>query len=189
LQPHTLQTLKETRCANWQLVLPLAIAAFLSTALFAQSAPATPSGCPVEILEANPQYHQYTSVAVRTYLQIRFRNVSGKEIRALKFGALFFNDLDEPTASYTSYIDSNPIKADDKRDKTGLWNQYSDIVAKADAYLIKVKFTDGTFWEDNGSYRCNAGVPELNIAKGGGLKAHEAAIKEFEKKTLRDTAQ
>ena len=116
-----------------------------------------------------------------------YRNISGKDIRAIKFGALFFNVLDEPTFSYTRYISAEPLKVDDKHtDKTAYWSQSDDTVDKADAYVIKVKFLDGTFWEDNGSYRCNAGIPMLNIAKGGGLKAHEAAIKELEKRTSKD---
>ena len=81
-------------------------------------------------------------------------------------------------------------KLDDPRpDKTAYWSQSDETADKADAYVIKVKFLDGTFWEDNGSYRCNAGIPILNIAKGGGLKAHEAAIKELEKKDIKGLDQ
>ncbi len=167
----------------------LVLAAILLGGCVAQSQSTTTAtdGCPVEILEVNPQYHQYGPGAIKTFLAIRYRNTSGKDIRAIKFGALFFNVLDEPTFSYNRYIGPDPLKLDDPRpDKTAYWSQSDETADKADAYVIKVKFLDGTFWEDNGSYRCNAGIPILNIAKGGGLKAHEAAIKELEKKTSKD---
>ena len=141
-----------------------------------------------QILDVNLQYHQYGSSAIRTYIAIRYRNISGKDIRAIKFGALFFNALDEPTLSYTRYISSEPLPTlrDKQPDKTSYWSRSDDTVDKADAYVIRVKFLDGTFWEDNGSYRCNAGIPIFNIVKGGGLKPHEAAIKELEKRTSKD---
>jgi hypothetical protein len=145
--------------------------------------------CPIEIIFVGPQATVYGRVG--KYLEIQYRNISGKTIKAVKFGALFFNALDEPTDSYTRYIDSQGIKWDDEKsdarfpqpEVSGYWSQYFDTVDKADAYVIKVKFADGTFWQDDGSYRCNAGIPELHISKGGGLKAHEAAIKELERKT------
>jgi hypothetical protein len=148
------------------------------------------NACPVEIQSVYPQAVVYGQPG--RYLQIRYRNVSGKDIRAIKFGALFFNALDEPTDSFTRYIDSEELKWDEKKvnqgkfpERSSQWSQYFATVEKADAYVAKVKFSDGTFWQDDGSYRCNAGVPELNIAKGGGLKAHEAAIKELERKTMK----
>jgi len=90
------------RC-TWLLFAAL----LLSPSVPAQSqSPATSTdGCSVEILEVSPQYHQYGPGAIRTYLAIRYRNISGKDIRAVKFGALFFNVLDEPTASYSRYVD------------------------------------------------------------------------------------
>jgi|ERR1017187_1592809 hypothetical protein len=176
----------------------LLLAVIVAAAATAQT-PSQPStseqsataGCPIEILGVNPQYGSQSDKAnSKTQFEIRYRNVSGKDIKASKFGALFFNALDEPIYSYAQYIDSEllkaNVKANDKRVSVGLWYQFNDTAEIADAYVIKVKFADGTFWEDNGSFRCNAGIPELNIAKGGGLKAHEAAIKELERKTLKD---
>lgn len=173
------------------LLISIVLAAAATAQTPSQPSPseqATTAGCPIEILGVNPQYGSPLDKAnSRTQLEIRYRNVSGKDIKASKFGALFFNALDEPIYSYARYIDSELLtKGEDKHGRKSRWHQFSDTAEIADAYVIKVKFADGTFWEDNGSFRCNAGIPELNIAKGGGLKAHEAAIRELEQKALKD---
>jgi hypothetical protein len=152
-------------------------------------------GCPIEIDSVNPNATMYDHPG--KYLEINYRNVSGKDIRAIKFGALFFNAVDEPTDSYTHYLTSETLAWNDKRaaqgkpqyQATSRWSQYFDTAEVADAYVMKVKFADGTFWADDGSFACNAGIPVLHIAKGGGLKAHESAIKELERKTKKGTTE
>jgi hypothetical protein len=155
-----------------------------------QAAPTAASDpCPLEITRV----FRATSGTYVTNHQISasYRNTSGKDILAMKFGALFFNALDEPSASYSSYIDSDGLKWDVKRsaegkeqkETTSQWSLFQETVANIDFYPLKVKFADGTFWKDDGTYACNAGVLALKIARHGGLAAQASVIADLDHKT------
>ncbi len=148
---------------------------FVSSLLWSQDTPK----CPVNITWAGvwvKNSGQYISITER-FLRVDYQNVSRKNIVALKFGAVFFNQLDEPYDSSTGYLDDEVLRWEQKRDaegkpqkpKTGIWTIYQETASKADAWLIKAKFADGEIWEDDGSHSCNAGLPSVRIRKGTGL--------------------
>jgi hypothetical protein len=145
--------------------------------------------CPIDIVRV---WKSTTGEYVKTdAISAEYVNRSGKDIVAIKFGALTFNALDEPSDSYTNYLDDGGLKWDSKRaaqgkeqkPTMGTWNLWSDTVRNIDFYPLKIKFEDGTFWKDDGSYGCNAGVPALKIAKHGGLAAQAATIADLDHKS------
>jgi len=145
--------------------------------------------CPIDILRV---WKSTTGEYVKTdAISAEYKNSSGKDIVAIKFGTLLFNALDEPSESYTNYIDDSGLKWDSKRTSQnkeqkptiGSWNLWSETVANMDFYPLKVKFADGSFWKDDGTYGCNVGVPALRIAKHGGLAAQAATIADLDRHT------
>jgi hypothetical protein len=133
--------------------------------------------CPLNMISAGisvRDHGQSVSIIERS-VRIEFSDTSGKDIVAMKFGAVLFNKLDESYDTETGYIDDKLLKWDTNRAKDGkeqkprlsFWNIYKDTADRADAWIEKVKLSDGTIWQDDGSKRCNVGVPSMNIPKGG----------------------
>src|SRR5256885_1564747 len=70
-------------------------------------------GCPIDILRV---WKSSDGEYVRTdAISAEYTNTSSKDIVAIKFGALLFNALDEPSDSYTNYLDDSGLKWDAKR--------------------------------------------------------------------------
>ena len=80
----------------------------------AQSQPTTAEDtCPIDIGHVwKTTVGEYVQ---RDAISASYANKSGKNIVAIKFGALFFNALDEPAASYTNYLDDSGLKWDAKK--------------------------------------------------------------------------
>lgn len=167
----------------------LSLLLLLIPASQAQSQPTTKDDCPIDIVRV------WKSTAVeyvsRDAIAAEYRNTSGKDIVAIKFGALLFNALDEPSDSYTNYLDDSGVKWDAKRAAQGkeqratmgTWNLWQDTVQNMDFFPLKIKFADGTFWKDDGTYGCNAGVAALKIAKHGGLASQASVIADLDHHT------
>lgn len=131
--------------------------------------------CPIDVISATPA-ETYSSIAQHV-LRITYRNTSDKTIVAARFGALYFDPLDDPDASYTAYITTQELKPG--KQTVSEWRIWSDVYDRADAWVSKIKFADGTKWKDDGSLNCNAGVGGL-VAKGG-LLTFQQKIKEVDR--------
>lgn len=64
--------------------------------------------CPVEVEWAGIKTNHVSSDVRVPEVRVRFRNASGKEIVGIKFGAVFFDAVDEPFEEYVDYMAQPP---------------------------------------------------------------------------------
>ncbi len=101
--------------------------------------------CPLDILRV---WKSTTGEYVKTdAISAEYKNISGKDIAAIKFGALLFNALDETSESYTNYLDDSGLKWDAKRASQGkeqrptIGSSQAAIIADLDHHTKKGKST------------------------------------------------
>jgi hypothetical protein len=135
-----------------------AILAWGASIAFGQSA------CPIELLKVDPHSIPLSSGLLGSdkdpwdhYLRIEYKNSSSKTIIAIRFGVAFVNAMAEANESVYSY-DSSEIVKPGKTTKPywgdGVYfNQYGYRMA-ARAWLEKVRYSDNTFFVDDGSRSC-----------------------------------
>lgn len=64
--------------------------------------------CPVEVEWAGIRINHFSNDVNVPEVRVRFRNASGKEIVGIKFGAVFFDAVDEPFEEYVDYMAQPP---------------------------------------------------------------------------------
>ena len=106
------------------------------------------SECPIEITDADGSIANIV-VAV-------FRNNSNKQVQAVKFTAQFFNAVDEPSGMEALTINPmKPFKPGMSLDVLGKVALFSrDPHSRFVLWIDRIKFTDETYWNDNGSHQC-----------------------------------
>jgi hypothetical protein len=120
------------------------------------------NGCPLEILEVNPHSMVPTSEDPWGYaLKVKYRNLSGKQVIAEKFGVNFYNALKEKQESVWDYTADQKIKPAET--KTATWSDgvYVNEIGMrigAEVWPVKVMFADNTFWQDDGTMQCKSGL-------------------------------
>jgi hypothetical protein len=136
-------------------------AAAAASTLSSPSGPAS-DGCPIEILEVNP--HAFVTTDEDPWgwaLKIKYRNVSGKEIVAEKFGANFFNALHDKKQSAWNYTSDQRIKPGETKSPNwgdGVYVNEMGMRIGVEVWPIKLMFADETFWEDDGSAKCKSAI-------------------------------
>ena len=81
-------------------------------------------------------------------------NESNREVEAVRFRVQFFDATDSPT-SWQEFVVSKKLKPGKH---TGTMNNAPFGVenTRLEAYVNRVKFKDGSIWDDDGSKSCRA---------------------------------
>lgn len=113
--------------------------------------------CPIEITKVDPRSYPFGTTGPCCQLQIKFRNSSDKTIVATKFGAGFLDATNDRHDSAWNYTSNDVVRPGEKKgphwDDIVYFEEYGYGI-KAEAWLVKVLFSDGTSWEDDGSKSC-----------------------------------
>jgi hypothetical protein len=92
------------------------------------------------------------------YVDMRVRNTTEKPVVAFEFSAVYSNKMGDETTSAT-YVSQNPhaIKPgeDSKFSAMDRDERSQNGAGDLKLYVSRVRFTDGTFWDDNGSRSCS----------------------------------
>jgi hypothetical protein len=112
------------------------------------------SQCPVQVTKAYTRgFHHETRLETPS-MKIHYRNTSDKVILGVKFGAYYVNAVDDAEASYNTFTDDQKVAPG--KSKYAEWHQYdTNKIKRPVVYVMKVKFDDGTLWEDNGDRICS----------------------------------
>jgi hypothetical protein len=113
--------------------------------------------CPLEITKVDPRSYPFGTTGPCCQLQIKFRNTGNKTIVAAKFGADFLDATNDRHESAWNYTSDDVVRPGEKKGP-----HWEDIVyfeefgysIKAEAWLQKALFSDGTSWQDDGSKSC-----------------------------------
>jgi hypothetical protein len=117
----------------------------------------TALGCPVQMITVNPHHATLSGTEIIFELMISYRNIGGKTIVAEKFGANFFDVTRDGQRSAWNYTSSDVIRPGGLG--VGHWDDrvYIDELGetlKAEAWPIKLLFSDGSAWQDDGKEKC-----------------------------------
>jgi len=122
------------------------------------------SSCPIEFQKVDPHSYPFTAGMLGSdkdpwdhYLRIEYRNASAKTIIAIRFGVAFVDALAEANRSVYSY-DSSEVVKPGKTAKPywgdGVYFHQYGWRMGAIAWVEKVRFSDNTFFVDDGSHSC-----------------------------------
>ena len=113
--------------------------------------------CPIEITKVDPRSYPFGTTGPCCQLQIKFRNSGDKTIVATKFGADFLDATNDRHDSAWNYTSDDVVRPGEKKgphwDDIVYFEEYGYGI-KAEAWLVKALFSDGTSWEDDGSKAC-----------------------------------
>lgn len=113
--------------------------------------------CPIEITKVDPRSYPFGTTGPCCQLQIKFRNSGEKTIVATKFGADFLDATNDRHNSAWNYTSDDVVRPGEKKgphwDDIVYFEEYGYGI-KAEAWLVKALFSDGTSWEDDGSKAC-----------------------------------
>jgi hypothetical protein len=124
----------------------------------------SPSSCPIDLQKVDPHSYPFTAGMLGSekdpwdhYLRIEYKNASAKTIIAIRFGVAFVDALAEADKSVYAY-DSDEVVKPGKVAKPywgdGVYfHQYGTRMG-AIAWVEKVRFSDNTFFVDDGSHSC-----------------------------------
>lgn len=112
--------------------------------------------CPVEVLRVWP----YTGINYDRHTQISYRNTSDKEIRVVKFGLTYLDEASDRHQSHQTWTSDKKLKPGDK--KVVRWDNYENVwrYLHAEAYPVKVIFSDDTVWKPEQEGECAGGLPK-----------------------------
>jgi hypothetical protein len=106
--------------------------------------------CPVEFTKVLNQRYNGT-------IFVKWKNTSDKTIVGMTFGASFLDAVgDGHPVDWQGYADDHkaePGKGHSDHWRVALMNKYYGY-KKAEVWLTKVKFDDGTLWKDDGTHQC-----------------------------------
>ena len=126
------------------------------------SGQAPPSSCPIEFQTVDPNSGPILAGSAEVdpwnhYLRIEYKNASAKTIIAIRFGVAFVDALAEANESVYSYDSSSVVKPGKiARPSWGdgvYFHQYGSRMG-AIVWVEKVRFSDDTFFVDDGSHSC-----------------------------------
>jgi hypothetical protein len=115
------------------------------------------AACPIELLKVDPRAYPFGTLGPCCELQIKYRNTSGKTIVGTKFSAAFFDATNDRHESAWSYTADDVVQPGEKKGPHWSDSVYFDEIGygiRAEAWLVKVRYSDGTTWEDDGSRAC-----------------------------------
>jgi hypothetical protein len=117
-------------------------------------------GCPVQMLKVDPVAVIFGTPDPWGFeMKITYRNISAKTIVAEKFGASFFDvtrDGERSAWDYTSAIAVAPNAVASSHWGDGIYVNELGLRLKAEAWPIKLIFSDGTAWQDDGKQKCKS---------------------------------
>lgn len=152
-----------------------------SLALLALILAASPvfAQCPVEILDVNPRGATHMLnlgrglgfVATGSDLTVKWKNISSKEIAGIKFGIAWIDAVGDQHPAHTGFTGEDKVKPG--QTKKYQWDiPLNQDETRAEGWLTKVLFKDGTVWEDNGTHSCKGAREKKSFAPqigcGGG---------------------
>lgn len=111
--------------------------------------------CPVQVTKAFTRgvYRESGGRLSFPSMVIHFTNVSDKVIVGTKFSAYYTNAVGDKRESVNTFTTGDTVKPG--KSKRVEFNQYDTNSIKAPSvYVLKVKFQDGTTWEDDGKRSC-----------------------------------
>lgn len=84
------------------------------------------------------------------HITISFKNASGKDIDAIKFGVALYNNFDEPVPSDLDNVFYGIVQEKIKNNGTATysWNNYHETSTKGNGFVAAVHFVDGSKWEN-----------------------------------------
>ena len=128
---------------------------------------------PIQIEKA--EYLKGASSGVAAYLtnssanyRLTYKNASDKEVAAVRFGIQYYDAVDSPTFQSKVTADEKVKPGKSKRVIGAAW--LGNAQTRLAAYVDRVKFRDGTYWNDDGfkvarratnDQPCHAGGPGL----------------------------
>jgi hypothetical protein len=141
------------------------ILAAIFTSLLLGSAGRSQNLCPIEVQKVDPKSYPLSAGLLGAekdpwdrYLRIEYKNTSGKSIVAIRFEVEFINSLAEAKPSVYSYV-TNEIVQPGKISKPywgdGVYFQEYGYSIQAVAWAQKIRFSDNTFFVDDGSKICS----------------------------------
>lgn len=117
------------------------------------------TACPIQIEKA--EYLKGASSGVAAYLtnssanyRLTYKNASDKEVAAVRFGIQYYDAVDSPTFQSKVTADEKVKPGKSKRVVGAAW--LGNAQTRLAAYVDRVKFRDGTYWNDDGSQSCKA---------------------------------
>lgn len=121
--------------------------------------------CPIEVQKVNPLSYPLTAGLMGSdqdpwdrYLRIEFKNTSPRSIIAIRFQVEFVNSLAEAKPSVYSYTSDEVVKPG-KVSKPywgdGVYFHEYGYSMRAIAWADKIRFSDSSFFEDDGSRICS----------------------------------
>jgi len=151
-------------------IASIAFAAFLlASPASTQTVPAvqTPQACPIQITNINPSGddsfgHAFVHNTGHAHdndghmFVLKAKNVSGKNIRGMKFQAAYFDATEDTTDIPVSWEWTDPLNADAEKSFRweNAWRNESKVGWRV--RLMKVLFDDGTKWEPTAQGACSA---------------------------------
>ena len=113
-------------------------------------------GCPIQItkveyLKGASPFAAYVTHSNENY-RVTYQNTSAKEIEAMSFTIQYFDVVDAPTFTVPAGVKDKVRPGQTKRVIGAAWlgNRGTRIAA----YIDRVKFRDGTYWNDGGLKLC-----------------------------------
>jgi hypothetical protein len=87
-----------------------------------------------------------------TMFEFAYQNESNREVEAVRFRVQFFDATDSPT-SWQEFVSSKKLKPGKH---TGTMNNapFGFENTRLEAYVNRIKFKDGSIWNDDGSKSC-----------------------------------
>lgn len=147
------------------LVLSCVAASAPLAVLLSGTAAYSQSSCPIELQKVDPRAYPFTSDLLGSdqdpwdsYLRIEYKNTSGKSIVGIRFQVEFVNSLAEATPSVFAYTSDEVVKPG-KVSKPywgdGVYLHEYGYSMGAIAWVNKIRFSDSSFFEDDGSRVCS----------------------------------
>ncbi len=165
------------------------------TLLLSTSATHSQTSCPIEFQKVDPHSLPFSSGLLDSekdpwdhYLRIEYRNAAPKTIIAIRFGVAFVDalaDANESVYSYTSDGIVKPGKTAKPYWGDGVYFHEYGWKMGAVAWVEKVRFSDNTFFVDDGSHSCafprppRATTAESPAASGRSMQPYRSADGRF----------
>jgi hypothetical protein len=115
--------------------------------LFPWTAAAQSGSCPIQPILVKD---------IDSQIAIEFTNTSGKAVESYQFALTFFDHAGKAHTFPHSLAASVQMKGHGRR--TSIWrtpNAQRFLYPYAQAFLQRVRFSDGTSWVDDGSHACS----------------------------------
>jgi hypothetical protein len=129
---------------NWRVqILGFAVA----LAMFPCTTKAQSGSCPIQPIQVKD---------IDSQIAIEFTTSSAKQVASYRFSLTFFDHAGKAHSFPQSLGSTVPMPGRGRRIsiwRTHLARQF--LYPYAQAFLLQVAFTDGTFWVDNGSHACS----------------------------------